>query len=75
MATEPDDRVVDGKALMHDLNNCLGVIQGHAELARDGLTHKRTDVAADIDAVLTAVERLNEVSRRIGDVLNNASAN
>ena len=72
MATESDERPGDAKALMHDLNNCLGVIRGHAELALDGLQQRRTDVADDLEAVLAAVERLTEVSRRIGIALEAA---
>jgi hypothetical protein len=69
-ATPPLDRAdwmgEEARRIGHDLNNCLGVVGGRAELMAIYLQRGKTeDVARGVEVILGQIERMRELSERL----------
>jgi signal transduction histidine kinase len=69
-ATPPLDRAdwmgEEARRIGHDLNNCLGVVGGRAELMAIYLQRGKTeDVGRGIEVILGQIERMRELSDRL----------
>ncbi|MFN8180176.1 MAG: hypothetical protein U0167_19770 [bacterium] len=68
--TAPTDRATalaeEAGRIGHDLNNCLGIIVGRAELARMHLDRGNAEAArSGLEVILTQTERMRQLTDRL----------